>query len=311
MDRLESMSILLTVAEAGSLSAGARRLNTPLTTVSRKISDLERYLKTQLLTRSSRSMTLTDAGKSYISACKRILEDIGEAERVAAGEYTAPKGELNITAPIVFGRVHLTPVLSGFLQAYDDINVRLTLTDRLVDITEEGVDVAVRIGDLPDSARVATRIGTIHRLFAASPHYLERRGVPRKPADLVRHDCVSVHGFTGPIFWSLADGVELPVRHRLTVNSTTAACEAAKAGLGIVSVFSYHVATALQEGTLVPVLADFERRALPISLVRAAGGYLPLKLRAFVDYVTPRLKARLATDGDSFLDILQRLTAAV
>ena len=296
MDRLDSMSLLVTVAEAGSLSAAARQLGTPLTTVSRKISDLEGYLKTQLLTRSSRRMTLTDAGKSYVAACKRILEEVSEAERIATGEYMAPKGELNVTAPIVFGRLHLVPVLADFLQAYPDIDVRLTLSNRQVNLTEEGIDAALRVGDLPDSALIATRIGTIRRVFAASPRYLEARGTPQKPADLVGHDCVGVQDFTGPSFWSVAGDDAVPVRYRLIVNSTDAACEAAKAGLGIISVFSHHVASAFQDGTLVLVLPDFERQTLPISIVRTSGGYLPLKLRAFLDFVTPRLKARLSAD---------------
>ncbi len=294
MDRLDSMSILVTVAETGSLSAAARHLGTPLTTVSRKISDLEGYLKTQLLTRSSRRIALTDAGKSYVAASKRILEEVGEAERIAAGEYTAPKGELSVTAPIVFGRLHLVPVLADFLRAYPDIDVRLTLSNRQVNLTEEGIDAALRVGDLPDSSLIATRVGTIRRVFAASPSYLETRGTPQKPADLVGHDCVGVQGFTGPSFWGVASDAEVPVRYRLIVNSTDAACEAAKEGMGIVSVFSHHVATAFRDGTLLPVLPDVERGELPLSLVRPSGEYLPLKLRAFLDFVTPRLKSRLS-----------------
>ena len=297
MDRLDSMSILVTVAEAGSLTAAARLLDTPLTTVSRKISDLEGHLKTQLLTRSSRRISLTDAGRSYVAACKRILEDVGEAERIVAGEYTAPKGELSVTAPIVFGRLHLVPVLADFLRAYPDIDVRLTLSNRQVNLTEEGIDAALRVGDLPDSALKATRVGTIRRVFAASPGYLKARGIPQKPADLIGHDCIGVQGFTGSGFWSVADGGEIPVRYRLIVNSTDAACEAAKEGMGIVSVFSHHVASNFQDGTLVSVLPDFRRETLPLSLVRGAGEYLPLKLRAFLDFVTPRLKARLAGEA--------------
>jgi DNA-binding transcriptional LysR family regulator len=295
MDRLESMSILLAVAEAGSLSAAARRLGVPLTTVSRRVSDLEAYLKTRLLTRSSRRIGLTDAGKSYVGACKRILEEVVEAERVAAGEYTVPKGELTLTAPVVLGRLHLVPVLADFLRAYPDIDIRLTLSDRLVSLTEEGIDVAFRVGDLADSALVAARIAMIHRVFAASPGYLEARGTPRRPTDLVEHDCIGVQGFTGTGFWSLDGDADLSVRHRLIVNSTDAACDAAKAGIGIISVFSHHVATAFQEGTLVPVLPDFKRQSVPLSLVRSSGGYLPLKLRAFMAFVVPRLKMRLPT----------------
>jgi DNA-binding transcriptional LysR family regulator len=200
---------------------------------------------------------------------------------------------LNITAPLVLGRLHLVPVLSDFLRAYPDIDIRLTLSDRLVSLTEEGIDVAFRVGDLADSALVAARIATVHRVFAASPGYLEARGTPKRPADLVEHDCVGVQGFTGSGFWSLDGNSELSVRHRLIVNSTDAACDAAKAGIGIISVFSHHIATAFQEGTLVSVLPGFKRQALPLSLVRTSGGYLPLKLRAFLDFVTPRLKMRL------------------
>ncbi|KJC57826.1 LysR family transcriptional regulator [Bradyrhizobium sp. LTSPM299] len=297
MDRLDSMSMLVTVVEAGSLSAAARLLDTPLTTVSRKISVLEEHLKTQLLTRSSRRISLTDAGRSYVAACKRILEDVGEAERIAAGEYTAPKGELSVTAPIVFGRLHLVPVLADFLRAYPDIDVRLTLSNRQVNLTEEGIDAALRVGDLPDSAMIATRVGTIRRVFAASPLYLKARGIPRTRADLIGHDCIGVQGFTGSDFWSVADDGEIPVRYRLIVNSTDAACEAAKEGMGIVSVFSHHVASNFQDGTLVSVLPDFKRQTLPLSLVRGAREYLPLKLRAFLDFATPRLKARLAAEA--------------
>jgi DNA-binding transcriptional LysR family regulator len=301
MDRLESMSILLAVAEEGSLSAGARRLNTPLTTVSRKLSDLEAYLKAQLLTRSSRRITLTDAGKSYVAACKRILEEVVEAERAATGEYTAPKGELHVTAPIVLGRLHLVPVLAEFLQVYPDIHVRLTLSDRLIDLADEDIHAALRLGDLPDSALIAARVGTIHRAFAASPGYIKIRGAPRTPTDLAGHDCVGVQGFTGPSFWSVAGDPEVPVRYRLIVNSTDAACDAAKAGVGIISVFSHHVTSSFQNGSLVPVLPDFERRTLPLSLVHTSGEYLPLKLRAFLDFATPRLKARLSAARDDFL----------
>jgi DNA-binding transcriptional LysR family regulator len=210
MDRLGLMSVLVTVSEEGSLTAAAQRLNMPLTTVSRKIADLEYHLKTQLLTRSSRKTTLTNAGKSYVASCKRILDEVIEAERIATGEYAAPKGELCITAPIVLGRLHLVPVLSDFLQAHPDIDARLTLADRLVNLTEEGIDAALRVGDLPDSSLVATRIGTADRVFASSPAYLKSRGTPQKPADLAKHDCVAVQGFTGPSFWSLAGHFEVP-----------------------------------------------------------------------------------------------------
>lgn len=304
MDRLGSMSILVTVSETGSLSAAAQRLNSPLTTVSRKIADLERHLETQLLTRTSRRITLTDAGKSYVAACKRILDQVVEAERTAKGEYTSPRGEIRITAPIVLGRLHLVPILSEFLQAYPDIDARLTLADRLVDLTEEEIDVALRVGELPDSTLVATRIGTAHRVFAASPSYLRRKGTPRASSDLARHDCIGVQGFTVPSFWGFPNDGTLPTRYRLIVNSTDAACEAAKGDLGIISVFSHHITSSFQDGSLVPVLPALGRPTLPLSLVRTSGGYEPVKLRAFFDFAVPRLKARLSTAHDEFLTAL-------
>ena len=296
MDRLESMSILLTVAETGSLSAAARRLSMPLTTVSRRIADLEDYLRTALLSRTSRRIALTDSGRTYVEACRHILEEVGEAERIASGEYREPKGTIALTGPIIFGKNYLLPVLSEFLQRYPDIDGKLILSDRLVSLKEEGVDVALRVGDLPDSALITTHVGTIRRVFAASPVYLDARGRPGSLADLYGHDGIGVEGFTGSNFWSSSDLARPVIHHRLVVNSTEAACEAAKAGLGIISVFSHHVSSAFRDGTLEPLLPSVVRPTLPLSLVRAATGALPVKLRAFMDFATPRLKKRLSMD---------------
>ena len=172
------MSILVTAADEGSLSAAARRLGIPLTNVSRKVSELEAYLKTRLVNRSSRRLTLTDAGRSYVTDCKRILELVGEAERAATGEYSAPKGDLTITAPVVFGRLHVLPVVTEFLKAYPEIDVRLVFADRIVNLFEEQIDLAVRIGDLPDSTLIATRIGAIRHVVCGSPDYFAARGMP-------------------------------------------------------------------------------------------------------------------------------------
>ena len=210
MDRLESMSILVAAVEAGSLSAAARRLGMPLATVSRKVSELEAHLKTRLLNRSSRRLTLTDAGRSYVAACRRILEDVGEAERAAAGEYSAPKGELIVTAPIVFGRLHVLPVAMEFLEAFPEIDLRLVLADRLLNLQEDHVDLAVRIGELPDSSLVATRVGPIRRVVCASPAYFAARGTPRDPGDLSDHDCITFEGLMSPRAWTFASG---QVRH--------------------------------------------------------------------------------------------------
>ena len=296
MDRLESMSILVAAVEAGSLSAAARRLGTPLATVSRKVSELEAHLKTRLLNRSSRNLTLTDAGRSYLEACKRILEDVGEAERAASGEYSAPKGDLIITAPIVFGRLHVLPIAMEFLKAYPDIDIRIVLADRVVNLLEDHVDLAVRIGELPDSSLVATRIGVIRRVVCGSPAYFAERGTPRSPGELGVHDCITFEGLSSPHAWGFTTGksdASVPIRSRLVVNTAEAAIDAAIAGVGITRVLSYQIANAMQAGALAVVLEEFEPVPAPVSLVYAGQRRLPLKLRAFLDFAAPRLKARL------------------
>jgi DNA-binding transcriptional LysR family regulator len=206
MDRLDAMSTFLTVAEQGRLSAAARRLQTPLTTVSRKVSELESHLRTKLFNRSSRQLVLTDAGTSYLAACKRILADVTEAERTASGEYTAPTGELAVTTPSGLGRVVLMPIMVDFLKAYPDIRVRMIPTDQVLSLSQEQIDVAVRIGELPDSSLVALRLGMTRRVVCASPAYLAARGTPRTPEELAGHDCISYAGFSQPDAWTFFRG---------------------------------------------------------------------------------------------------------
>jgi DNA-binding transcriptional LysR family regulator len=299
MDRLEAMSILLTAVEAGSLSAAGRRLGMPLATVSRKVSDLEAHLRTRLFNRTSRKLTLTDAGRSYVEACRRILEEVIEAERAAAGEYSSPKGDLIITAPVVFGRLHVLPVIAAFLKAYRDINVRLVLADRIVNLVEDHIDLAVRIGPLSDSGLVATRVGAIRQVVCGSPAYFAARGVPQRPADLGAHDCITSASLMSPDVWRFPAGksgasksaAPVAIRSRLVVNSAEAAVDAAVTGLGVVRVLSYQAVIAIRAGLLTVVLQDFEPAPWPVSLVYAGSGrLLPLKLRAFIDFAAPRLK---------------------
>src|SRR6516162_1230217 len=187
MDRLEGMSIVLAVAEAGSLSAAARRLNTPVATASRKISELETHLRAKLFDRTARKLALTVAGSSYVAASRRILADLMEAERAASGEYLAPTGELIISAPVNLGRLHLIPILAEFLSVYPKIDIRLILIDRIVSLPEDHVDVALRVGVLPDSRLIALRVGSVRRVTCASPAYLAARGTPSTPDDLDGH----------------------------------------------------------------------------------------------------------------------------
>ena len=293
MDRLEAMSTFLAVAEDGSLSAASRRLGTPLATVSRRISDLESHLRTKLFNRSSRLLVLTDAGSSYLAACKRILTDVTEAERTACGEYTAPTGELTLTTPIGLGRTILIPILVDFLKAYPNIKVRMIPTDRAVSLHQEQIDVGVRIGALPDSSLVAARVGSTRRVVCASPAYLAARGTPRTPEQLAGHDCINYAGFGLPDEWTFVRGktaIAVPVSTRLVVGSAEAACAAARAGIGIAIALAYQLKVGADGGALTTLLDEFQPAPLPVSLVYAANRFLPIKVRAFLDFATPRLK---------------------
>jgi DNA-binding transcriptional LysR family regulator len=297
MDRLEAMSVLLAVVDAGSLSAASRRLGIPLTTVSRKVSELEAHLEARLLTRSSRQITLTDVGRSYLAACRRILEDVGEAERAASGQYSAPRGDLVIAGPIVFGRLHVLPIVTEFLKAYPDIDVRLTLADRVVNLLEDHIDVALRIGELPDSSLVATKVGSIRRVVCANRVYLTARGTPTSPNDLGGHDCITFEGLMSPQAWSFRMAkleTSVAIHSRLIVNTAEAAVDAAVAGLGVTRVLSYQIADARRAGALDVVLERFEPAPSPVNLVYSGQGLLPQKTRAFIDFAAQRLRARFS-----------------
>jgi DNA-binding transcriptional LysR family regulator len=299
MDRLEAMSVIVAVNETGSFSAASRRLKSPVATVSRKVAELETRLKAQLFQRSSRRMTLTDAGRSYIEACKRIIEQVDDAERAVSGEYRIPKGDLAVTAPWGLGHMHLLPIAVEFLSAYPDIALRLVLTDRVVNTVEENIDVSIRIGILPDSSMIATRVGSVRVVLCASPGYLAARGRPTEPGDLCNHDCITVDNIAAQRTWKFAKGnreIAAPIRSRLTVNDSEAAVEAAIAGAGIARVMSYKMAAARRAGALETMLENFELEPLPIHIVYAERKPVPLKLRAFLNWVTPRLKARV-TEG--------------
>ncbi|WP_448108198.1 LysR family transcriptional regulator [Pseudomonas azerbaijanoccidentalis] len=294
------MSILIAVVDAGSLSAAARRLGMPLTTVSRKVAELEAHLHTRLLHRTTRQLSLTEAGDSYVAACRRILEDIGEAERAATGEYASPKGELVVTAPVVFGRLHVVPVVAEFLAHYPEIDINLVLTDRVVHLMDEHADVAVRIGELPDSMLMATEVGTVRRVVCASPAYLATHGVPTTPQDLAGHDCITFEVLASMRAWVFGAGkseLSVPVHSRFTVNTAEAAIAAAILGVGVIRVLSYQVADSVRDNELSIVLDEFESAPLPINLVHKGQTPLPLKLRAFFDFVTPRLRVRTSRVG--------------
>jgi DNA-binding transcriptional LysR family regulator len=297
MDRLEAMSVIVAVTETGSFSAASRRLKKPVATVSRNVAELEARLKAQLFQRSSRQMTLTDAGRSYIEACRRIIEQVDDAEREVSGEYRVPKGDLAITSPWGLGHMHLMPIAVEFMNAYPEIALRLVLTDRIVDTVEENIDISIRIGNLADSNLIAMKVGSVRFVLCASPGYLAEHGRPSEPTELATHDCISVDSVAPQRSWKfIKDGREIavPIRSRLTVSDSEAAVDAAVAGAGIARVMSYKMEAARRAGQLVIMLEEFEQEPWPVHIVYAERKPVPLKLRAFLNWVTPRLKARLA-----------------
>jgi DNA-binding transcriptional LysR family regulator len=299
MDRFEAMSLLVAVAEAGSLSAAGRKLGVPLPTVSRKIGELETHLNTRLLIRSTRRLALTDSGALYVAAAKRILDQVSEAERAASGEYAAPRGDIVVTAPIVFGRLHVLPVVAEFLARWPEINVRLVLADRNLHLIDDHIDIAIRIGALAESALTATKVGSVRRVVCGSPAYFAAHGVPKRPEDLSALSAVTFDPLSFSEDWLFPDPrskreLRVPMRSRLSVNTAEAAIDAAAAGVGVTRVLSYQVAQAVADGGIEIVLADREPEPAPVSLIHSGQGLMPLRARMLLDFAAPRLRARLA-----------------
>jgi len=302
MDRFEAMSMLLAAVEKGSLSAGAREMGVAIPTLSRKVGDLEALLGAQLLTRTTRKLSLTDAGIAYVAAARRILDQLEEVEREAAGEFTSPKGELVVTASVLFGHLHVLPIVSDFLAAFPDINIKLVLGDRYTDLVDDHIDMAVRFGALPDSDMVSTRVGSMRSITCGSPAFLDKHGRPETPDGLRRFPCVSTDGPMLSPTWRFRDPTSLTVSEiritpRLQVSAAMSAVEAAVRGVGLVRLLHYQAVEALQTGKLQVVLEGFETEPEPIHIVHIPRAQMPLKLRRFIDYAAPRLRASLGRLG--------------
>ncbi len=298
MDRLDAMSVFLMVVDRGSFSAASRNLGMPLATVSRKVNELERHLGTRLLVRTTRKVALTDVGAQYVASARRILDDIDETERLAAGEFHAPRGELVLTAPILFGRLHILPIVAEFLAAYPEINVRLMFSDKNLHLIDEHVDMAVRMGALRDSSMVASRVGSMRTVVCASPKLLAEHREPKSPERLADMPCVNFEPFSPVSSWSFrakADksSFEVPMRARLTVTTAEAAATAAICGVGVTRLLHYQCADAVREGMLRIILTKYEIEPLPVHLLHASRGALPSKMRVFLDFAADRLRARL------------------
>jgi DNA-binding transcriptional LysR family regulator len=298
MDRFDAMRVLLAVVEAGSLSAGSRRLNAPLPSVSRKVADLERHLGANLIIRTNRNLQLTDAGRDYVEAARKIMADLEEAERRASGEYQAPRGTLTITMPVEFGSRYVLPIALGFMDRHPDVTVNLLSLDRSVHLVNEQVDIAIRLGELADSSLYAVKAGEFRLLTCASPAYLERHGVPRHPTDLPNHHGIMFNNRS--FFWSFnVDGeqIEAVPRGRIEVNTAANCVAAALAGVGIARLFDYQIPQELSSGALVPILKDYGSEPRPIHMIYSRQGLLALKVRAFIDWALPRLRAASSSYG--------------
>ena len=288
MDRIDAMQAFVAVADLRGFAPAARKLGLSPSGVTRLIAALEERLGARLLQRTTRSVALTDAGARYLERARRILTDVEEAESAAEGERTRPGGRLTISAPIGFGRIYVSPVVSTYLKRYPDVSADLRLSDRMINLVEEGVDLAVRIGHLPDSTLVARHVGEMRRIVVASKDYLKQRGEPRAPEAIAAHDTIHFGAMTAEPDWRfVVDGREIRVSStpRLTSNSADAALQHAEAGGGLTRVLAYQAAAAVKAGRLKIVLAPFEQPALPIHIVYPTSRLLSAKVRTFIDLV--------------------------
>jgi DNA-binding transcriptional LysR family regulator len=287
LDRLDELAIFVTIIDAGSLAAAARRLRRSPPAVSRALAGLEERLGTRLVERTTRRLAATEAGRVLAEQSRRLLADFEEAMRAGAEQGTSLRGTLLVSAPQVFGRMHVMPLVSSFLDAHPELRAELVLSDRYLDLLEEGLDVAVRIGELANSGLVARRVGQVRRLVVAAPSYLAEHGTPREPADLSSHGIIFTSGRGTPMEWRFRDGGrERSVRltPRLIVNQVDAALSAARDGRGIASALSYQVAADLAAGRLERLLKEFEGAPLPVQLVVASARHMPARVRAFLNY---------------------------
>ncbi len=296
MNRMHELEVLVAVAEAGSFAGAARRLHLSPPAVTRAIAALEDRLGARVFQRTTRNVTITDTGARFLETARRVLNDLETAEREAMGETTAPQGHLTLTASVTFGRSALGPVVGEFLAAHPRVSVSVLLLDRVVNLVEEGVDMAIRIGELPESRLIAKRLGTVHRILVASPAYLAKHGTPNAPADLRHHAVIAFTGLMPNREWRHHNGqrsASIALAPRLEINDAVAAIDAAILGQGITPALSYMVAGHIRAGRLIPVLSAHCLPPQPVHLVYPETRLMAPKLRAFLDFAGPRLKSAL------------------
>lgn len=295
MDKLRAMEIFVRIVDEGSLTAAAGALGMSGPSVVRALAALERAMSVRLMNRTTRRSSLTDEGREYYARCKRVLAEVEEADASICARRAAPSGRLRLTAPVAYGRMHVAPVVADFMAKYPQMEIELLLLDRIIDLVEEGVDVALRIGNLPDSTLVAVPAGATRRVVCAAPSYLKQAGVPKSPADLADHRCIVFSGLSRATDWSFAGkrSAQVDVRPALRTNQFDVAVDACLRGLGCGQFLCYQVDSLLNAGKLKRVLAEFEPAPLPIHVVYPHGRHVSANVRAFIDMAVPRLRARL------------------
>ena len=289
MDRIDAMQAFIAVADLQGFAPAARKLRLSPSAVTRLIAALEDRLGARLLQRTTRSVTLTDAGTRYLARARRILADVEEAELAAEGERTKPSGRLVVSAPVGFGRLHVSPVMSAYLKRYPEVSAELRLEDRVVNLVEDGVDLAVRIGILGDSSLVARHVGEMRRIVVAAPSYLKQHGEPKSPAGIATHQTIQFGSTSVTGEWRFAEGdreIRLNITPRFSSNGADAAVQYAEQGGGLTRVLAYQAADAIRRGTLKVVLQRFEQPPLPIHIVYPTSRLLSAKVRSFIDLVT-------------------------
>jgi DNA-binding transcriptional LysR family regulator len=297
MDKLRAMATFVRIVESGSLTAAAGALDVSGPSVVRLLASLERSLDVRLLNRTTRRMALTEEGRDYFERCKRILAEVAEAEAAAGNRRGAARGELRVTAPALFGRMHVAPLAAEFVARHEGVSVDLLFVDRVVNLLEEGLDAGVRIADLPDSSLVALPVGEVGRVVCASPKYLARAGTPKTPQELRAHACIRFAGLGATHEWTFQEGgrkLTVPVRGPLAGNQADALVEACAGGLGIGMFLSYQAAPLVAAGRLKLLLADYWPPPVPVSVVYPHAKLLPARTRLFVDWLRERLPRRIA-----------------
>lgn len=296
MDKLNAMTTFVQIADSGSLTAAAEVLGTSPPTVVRTLAALENSLGVRLMNRTTRKVTLTDEGRHYLERCRSILSDVEDAEAALTDRQSEPKGKLTITAPVMFGKLHVRPIVTRFMKAFTQVRVELMLLDRTVNLIDEGIDVAIRIGHLDDSSMVARQVGLIRQVVCASPALISRAGIPERPEDLVTTNCIRVTGLApGPAWRFQSNGKQMtiPVNDTLVCNQIDAAIDACVDGAGFGVFLSYQVESLVREGKLVYSLIDYAPPPLPVSVIYSRPRLMSTRVRAFVDRVTGDLQQAL------------------